>query len=141
MRFFLQELIGLILLSLFTVGTIWGVYAYNRQFIKKKNAILLLAKRGSKWEPDKIVVQEGERVRLWIRNVDKVEHGFYLKEYNIGPFELKVGKDTIIEFIPDKRGEYVFNCVVVCSEEPKVHDGMKGLFIVKKRRVKNEKIN
>jgi|TARA_Y100000310_G_scaffold60623_1_gene55941 heme/copper-type cytochrome/quinol oxidase subunit 2 len=77
------------------------------------------------FEPATIRVKEGDRVKLNIRNVD-VTHGFVIFEFGINE-RLSPGKTTTVEFIADKKGEYIFFCSVPCGIG---HTGMKGKLVV-----------
>ena len=77
------------------------------------------------FEPSTIIVEEGDKVRLNIKTED-VTHGFAIFEFGVNE-RLEPGKTTIVEFVADKKGEYVFFCSVSCG---KGHGDMKGKLIV-----------
>lgn len=77
------------------------------------------------FEPSTITVKKGDKVRLNIRNID-VTHGFAIFEFGVNE-RLAPGKTTTVEFIADKKGEYIFFCSVQCG---KGHSDMKGKLIV-----------
>lgn len=79
------------------------------------------------WEfvPATIAVRQGERVQLKIKSVD-VDHGFAIPDFKVNE-TLSPGKETVIEFVADKKGEYTFFCSVVCGQG---HRDMKGKLIV-----------
>lgn len=79
------------------------------------------------WEfvPATIAVRQGEKVRLKIKSVD-VDHGFAIPDFKVNE-TLSPGKETVIEFVADKKGEYAFFCSVVCGQG---HRDMKGKLIV-----------
>ncbi|OGJ52306.1 hypothetical protein A2335_02915 [Candidatus Peregrinibacteria bacterium RIFOXYB2_FULL_32_7] len=79
------------------------------------------------WEfnPSEITVNKGDMVRLKITSLD-VEHGIAIPDFNVKA-NLKPGKETIVEFVPDKTGTFTFFCSVYCGEE---HKEMKGVLIV-----------
>lgn len=81
-----------------------------------------------RWEfdPSTITVNRGDIVKLHIRSID-VTHGFGLPEFGISE-QLESGETIDIEFVADKTGTFIFNCIVICGSG---HSGMKGQLIVK----------
>lgn len=79
------------------------------------------------WEfvPATIAVRQGEKVRLKIKSVD-VDHGFAIPDFKVNE-TLSPGKETVIEFVADKKGMFTFFCSVVCGQG---HRDMKGKLIV-----------
>ncbi|MDP2691275.1 MAG: cupredoxin domain-containing protein [bacterium] len=75
--------------------------------------------------PDTITAKKGEKLRLEITATD-VAHGFAISEFNINQ-PIDPGKTTIVEFIPDKAGEFDFSCSVFCGGG---HGGMRGKLVV-----------
>lgn len=125
-----SEIISIVLVFLTIAGTIGAIFFYESILAKRRDAVYLYATPISTWEPKEIIVEKGKPVRIWIRNMDTVMHGFYLKDFNIGPYEIKAGHNKLVEFTPPAVGEYIFECTVMCST-PTLHDAMKGLIIVK----------
>ncbi|MBI5700155.1 cupredoxin domain-containing protein [Candidatus Saganbacteria bacterium] len=87
--------------------------------------IKVIAKR-YEFIPNAIEVKAGRPVRLILTSED-VTHGFALKEFGIDK-QIETGKETIVEFTPDKTGAFDFRCSVFCGLG---HMGMKGKLIVK----------
>ena len=81
----------------------------------------------SKWqfEPSKIVVKKGDRVKLHITSTD-VKHGFGISEYDINE-DLPVGQTADVQFIADKSGSFMFYCSVFCGAG---HGSMRGELVV-----------
>lgn len=77
------------------------------------------------FSPDKIVVKKGNIVKILATSRD-VEHGFYIKEYNIN-VPLEKGKTKKIEFVADKVGEFDIVCSIYCGAG---HASMKAKLIV-----------
>lgn len=79
-----------------------------------------------KFEPDPIVVQFGEKVRLIVTSTD-VSHGIAISEFNVN-LSVPAGKIETVEFIADKKGEFPTHCSVYCGPD---HAHMHGSFMVK----------
>ena len=77
------------------------------------------------FNPDRIVVKKGEKVRLVVTSVD-VQHGLGIPAFNVNQ-ELPPNQPQTIEFTPDKAGEFEFRCTVYCGAG---HGGMKGTLVV-----------
>jgi plastocyanin len=84
-----------------------------------------------KFEPGRITVRKGERVRLIVTSVD-VDHGIGIMEYGVEK-KVKKGTTEIIEFVADKEGRFAFFCSVFCGDG---HAEMAGELIV--TRAQNE---
>ncbi|WP_320046522.1 cupredoxin domain-containing protein [uncultured Ilyobacter sp.] len=78
------------------------------------------------FNPDIIVVNAGDRVRLRLTSLD-VTHGFKLEEIGINK-GIEPGKENIVEFYANDVGTYEFRCSVFCGPE---HMKMRGWLIVK----------
>tara|TARA_Y100000310_G_C20284077_1_gene623985 strand:- start:45 stop:497 length:453 start_codon:yes stop_codon:yes gene_type:complete len=78
-----------------------------------------------KFEPSTINVNKGDKVILHIVSTD-VEHGFAINEFNID-VNLKPGQTVDIEFIANKKGEFLIFCNVFCGIG---HSDMEGTLIV-----------
>ncbi len=81
--------------------------------------------RKYRFDPKEIRVREGERVRLLITALDR-KHGIRIKEFGIKTV-LEKGKETVVEFVAERAGEYKFKCSVRCGWR---HGSMKGKLIV-----------
>lgn len=93
----------------------------------KTSPVKNISMTAKKWEfdPSEIRVKMGERVRLTIKSID-VKHGFAIPEFDVKQ-DLEPQKDTIVEFVASKKGEFTFFCSVFCGEG---HQDMKGKLIV-----------
>lgn len=127
-----NEIIAVILALLATVGAIVAALWYNASRDAGYEVIELLAiqPQNGNWQPSEITVERGKPVRLKIRNVETVSHGFALPDFGIGITEIKPGEVQVIDFTPDKAGVFPFFCTVWCSNE---HMAMKGKLIVTDR--------
>ncbi len=81
--------------------------------------------RKYRFDPQEIRVREGERVRLLITALDR-KHGIRIKEFGVKTV-LEKGKETVVEFVAERAGEYKFKCSVRCGWR---HGSMKGKLIV-----------
>lgn len=79
------------------------------------------------WEftPSTIQVQQGQTIRLVIKNQD-VDHGFNVPGLDIDKI-LPAGETTTIEFTADQTGTFPFSCSVNCGQG---HSDMTGQIIV-----------
>ncbi len=78
-----------------------------------------------RFDPKEIRVREGERVRLLITALDR-KHGIRIKEFGVKTV-LEKGKETVVEFVAERAGEYKFKCSVRCGRR---YGRMKGKLIV-----------
>lgn len=77
------------------------------------------------FDPSVINVKPGDKVKITIKSLD-VTHGFSLPEFGINE-NLVPGKEVVVEFTADKKGEFTFFCSVICGEG---HTEMTGKLIV-----------
>ena len=93
------------------------------------NGIRVIEVKASKFkfEPDPIVVKQGEKVRLVATSTD-VKHGLAIPEFKVNVVT-EVGKTSTVEFIADKTGEFRTHCSVFCGIG---HGNMQGTLVVKK---------
>jgi cytochrome c oxidase subunit 2 len=77
------------------------------------------------FDPAVINVKLGDQVKITIKSLD-VTHGFALPEFGVNE-TLVPGKETVVEFTADKKGEFPFFCSVVCGSG---HSEMTGKLIV-----------
>lgn len=87
--------------------------------------IEVVAKRFA-FEPSRIEVAEGERVRLLVTSADGV-HGIQIKKFNVAKFIPRGGKPVKIEFVATAAGDYPILCSEYCGEG---HEEMKGMLSV-----------
>jgi cytochrome c oxidase subunit II len=71
--------------------------------------------------PATIDVKKGVPVRIVLTSED-VTHGFAIDAFKIN-VSVEKGKQTIIDFTPDKAGTYEYYCTVFCGFG---HMGMRG---------------
>ena len=85
--------------------------------------------------PDRIELEEGDRVHLHLTSVEQAEdqvHGFTIDMYNIN-LSLEPGKHENVTFVADKPGVYPFYCTEFCSA---LHLEMAGYMLVKPKGAK-----
>jgi cytochrome c oxidase subunit 2 len=85
----------------------------------------VVAKRFS-FEPSRIEVTEGERVRLVIKSADGV-HGIEIKKFDVEKRVPRGGDAVTIEFVASAAGEFPILCSEYCG---KGHEDMKGTLVV-----------
>ena len=122
-----NETIGIILVLLATVGVIASLF-YGKD-TSYMDIVARAPERGN-FSPQVVKVPFGQKVKLRIRNVDTVMHGFAIPALQVDAGEIKAGHYAILEFTPEKPGEYDFYCTVWCSE---FHLQMRGLLVVTAR--------
>jgi len=79
------------------------------------------------WSRERIVVNQGERVRLRIRSEDVV-HGFAIGRLGVEAGPIEPGKVTTVEFVADQAGEFTFYCTMWCDPN---HARMRGILDVR----------
>jgi nitrous-oxide reductase len=86
----------------------------------------------SNFEPNKVEVNQGDRVAIHITNIEQTTdelHGFGLNEYNINVV-VDPGETKTVEFVASKPGVFPFYCTNFCSA---LHQEMQGYLLVKPR--------
>jgi cytochrome c oxidase subunit 2 len=79
------------------------------------------------WSRERIVVNQGERVRLRIRSEDVV-HGFAIGRMGVDAGPIEPGKVVTVEFLADQAGEFTFYCTMWCDPN---HARMRGILEVR----------
>ncbi len=92
-----------------------------------ENGVRVVEVKASRYQfdPDPIVVNSGEKVRLVLTSTD-VDHGLMIREFNVN-ISAGVGKPASFEFTADKKGEFLARCSVYCGPG---HGRMQAKFIV-----------
>lgn len=91
--------------------------------------IEVVAKRFS-FEPAKIEVAEGDRVRLVVKSADGV-HGIEIKKFKVQKKIPRGGEPITIDFVASAAGTFPILCSEYCGES---HDDMKGMLVVSVRQ-------
>ncbi len=124
----MKSTLSVIILLLCTIGPIAAFIVYERKSAESYTAeILARAPERGNFLPRRLTLPVGRPVRLRIRNVDTVTHGFTIPDLDIDIGDLKAGRQVIVEFTPTKTGEYVYYCTAWCSEH---HLQMRGVLNV-----------
>lgn len=115
----IKELIAVTLVILSTVGTIIGVFAIEHYRRAKIYTVELIARspNNGNWHPREFKVPYGKEVKVLIRNIETVSHGFALPDFDVAAREIKAGEVVVVRFTPDKKGTFPFMCTVWCSDE------------------------
>lgn len=87
--------------------------------------IEVVAKRFA-FEPSRIEVTEGERVRLVVKSGDGV-HGVEIKKFKVNKRVPRGGEPVTIEFVANAAGEFPILCSEYCGDG---HEDMKGTLVV-----------
>jgi len=124
-----SEIIAIMLVVLATVGTVFGILAIEKYRIKKIYTTELIAREPAhgNWYPRTLKVPYGKEVKILIRNIGTVSHGFALPEFNAGVAEIKAGEVAVVKFLANKKGTFPFMCTIWCSAE---HLQMNGEVVV-----------
>lgn len=85
----------------------------------------VVAKRFA-FEPSRIEVTEGERIKLVVKSADGV-HGIEVKKFKFNKKVPRGGEPVTIEFTANAAGEFPILCSEYCGNG---HDDMKGMLVV-----------
>jgi cytochrome c oxidase subunit 2 len=80
------------------------------------------------FEPERIEVTEGDRVRLVVRSADGV-HGIGIKKFKLDQ-KIPRGETVTIDFVASSAGTFPVLCSEYCG---KGHEDMKGTLVVRVR--------
>jgi heme/copper-type cytochrome/quinol oxidase subunit 2 len=120
--------VGVVSILIFVVAPIVGIFAYEAYRTKDLTAeILARAPELGNFSPRRLTFRRGEKVKLRVRNVDTVTHGFACPGLGIEATEVKAGRVAIFEFRPEEPGTHDFYCTVWCSDH---HLQMRGVIEV-----------
>ncbi len=123
-----KTIISAVLLLACTVVPIIATLVYESHRTSDLTAeILARTPEKGNFSPRHIKVPFGQKVKLRVRNVDTVMHGFAIPALGIDAGELNAGYNKILEFTPQKPGKYDFYCTTWCSE---FHLQMRGVLEV-----------
>ena len=92
--------------------------------------IEVVAKRFA-FEPARIEVTEGERIRLVVTSADGV-HGVGIKKFRVEKAVPRGGTPITIDFVASAAGEFPILCSEYCGNG---HEEMKGKLVVNTRKL------
>jgi cytochrome c oxidase subunit 2 len=78
------------------------------------------------FEPSRIEVTQGERVKLLVKSADGV-HGAQIKKFKVNKKVPRGGEPVTIEFVASAAGEFPILCSEYCGDG---HEDMKGMLVV-----------
>lgn len=81
--------------------------------------------RNFEYDTSEIRVKQGETVRIVFKN-EEGTHDWVVDEFNVRSALIQSGKETTVDFVADKKGEFEYYCSVGQHRQM----GMKGLLIV-----------
>jgi cytochrome c oxidase subunit II len=93
--------------------------------VSAPKAIEVVARKYA-FEPDRIEVTEGDRVRLIVRSADSV-HGIQIKRFGVNKMVPRGGETVSIDFTASRPGTFEILCSEYCGDG---HDSMKGTLVV-----------
>lgn len=79
-----------------------------------------------KFLPATLTVKKGEKVKLTFKNTGKMTHDWVVDELGVRTKIIKGGEEEVLEFTPDKTGEFEYYCSVGKHRE----NGMVGKITV-----------
>lgn len=125
-----NEILAVLIFIAATILTVIGVLSIEKFRISKFYNVELIARAPNhgNWYPQKIEVPYGKEVKIHIRNIETVSHGFALPKFNVSVPEIKAGEAADIKFAANERGTFPFMCTVWCSDH---HLDMTGEIVVK----------
>lgn len=117
-----------------TVLTYLAAVGYESYRTRQLNTVDIITRSplNGNFEPREFTAVAGKPLRLRIKNVETVAHGFAIPELGVGIPEIKPGQVQIIEFTPARAGTFAFACTVWCSNE---HMAMNGKLVVTEARL------
>lgn len=123
----LQEIIAGLLIALIVIGIPVGATVAKNAFKEPQtHDIIIRQYEKGGFSPKSIRVKEGQPVRIRLISED-VTHGFIIGELGVDAGVIKPGKPVVVEFVPDRKGEFSYVCSVVCSP---AHPRLRGKIIV-----------
>ena len=121
-------IITLPLVVICVVGPIVAAILYESHRTQDLTAeIIARAPERGNFSPKRLTVTVGKPVRLQVRNIDTVMHGFAIPALGVDAGEIPAGNVVRLEFTPEKVGSYDYYCTVWCSE---FHLQMRGVLQV-----------
>jgi len=98
----------------------------DKPFESDEPRIIEVVARRFAFEPARIEVMEGERIRLVVTSADGV-HGVAIKKFRVEKSVPRGGAPITIDFVASAAGEFPLLCSEYCGNG---HDDMKGMLVV-----------
>ena len=127
------SVVRLIAVAVLVGAAAWTVNGAARQDASRE--IDVVARRFA-FEPARIEVAVGERVRLRVVSADGV-HGFEIKKFKVSKEIPRGGDPVVIEFTASEAGAFPILCSVFCGDG---HGDMQGQLVVLTRDVQNTEV-
>jgi len=127
------SVVRLIAVAVLIGAAAWTVNGAARQDALRE--IDVVARRFA-FEPARIEVAVGERVRLRVVSADGV-HGFEIKKFKVKKEIPRGTTPVIIEFTASEAGEFPILCSEYCGDG---HEDMQGQLVVLTRDVQNTEV-
>ena len=127
------SVVRLIAVAVLIGAAAWTVNGAARQDAPRE--IDVVARRFA-FEPARIEVAVGERVRLRVVSADGV-HGFEIKKFKVKKETPRGTTPVIIEFTASEAGEFPILCSEYCGDG---HEDMQGQLVVLTRDVQNTEV-
>ena len=125
--------IGIFLMLLIVSGIIYQKFYRPPELApvqaSGKTTVIKMCSRQNKWffDPQRPEVNVGDKVKIQIFNQDTYDHGLALETFGVNK-RIFPRRETEIEFVATKVGEFPFYCSVPCGEG---HYRQRGVLIVK----------
>ncbi len=108
------------------LGTsLWATAQQDPATASAPRVIEVVAKRFT-FEPAKIEITEGERIRLMVSSADGV-HGIEIKKFKVNKAVPRGGEPVAIDFVASAPGTYEILCSEYCGDG---HEAMTGSLVV-----------
>ena len=127
------SVVRLIAVAVLIGAAAWTVNGAARQDAPRE--IDVVARRFA-FEPARIEVAVGERVRLRVVSADGV-HGFEIKKFKVKKEIPRGTTPVIMEFTASEAGEFPILCSEYCGDG---HEDMQGQLVVLTRDVQNTEV-
>ena len=127
------SVVRLIAVAVLVGAAAWTVNGAARQDAPRE--IDVVARRFA-FEPARIEVAVGERVRLRVVSADGV-HGFEIKKFKVKKEIPRGTTPVVIEFTASEVGEFPILCSEYCGDG---HEDMQGQLVVLTRDVQNTEV-
>ena len=114
-----------IIILIVLVAVVAGGFFYNK-FIKSEESkpvetgvvkeFTMRAKKNEwRFDPDEIVVTQGDRINLTIINEDDYDHGITVEAFGVSQ-RIPANGTIKISFVATQAGEFTYYCSVPCGE-------------------------